>query len=69
MKKMKKILAVVCVLTMVFAMTACGNTNDEEGKRHLQLQKVQIVVKIIMQLLKIQLQIRKNSLHPAQMKH
>ena len=32
MKKIKKILAVVCVLTMVFAMTACGNTNDEEGK-------------------------------------
>ena len=33
MKKMKKnISSRVCVLTMVFAMTACGNTNDEEGK-------------------------------------
>lgn len=27
---MKKIFAIVCVLTMVLAMTACGNTNDRE---------------------------------------
>lgn len=30
MKKMKKIFAIMCVLTMVLAMTACGNTNNQE---------------------------------------
>lgn len=30
MKKMKKIFAIICVLTMVLAMTACGNTNNQE---------------------------------------
>lgn len=30
MKKVKKIFAIMCVLTMVFAMTACGNTNNQE---------------------------------------
>lgn len=30
MKKMKKIFAIVCMLTMVLAMTACGNTNNQE---------------------------------------
>lgn len=32
MKKMTKIIAIVCVLTMVFAMTACGSSNDKEEK-------------------------------------
>lgn len=30
MKKIKKIFAIMCVLTMVLAMTACGNTNNQE---------------------------------------